>query len=217
MDNHLRELERAAVNDPEAQEKYFKAMKRLGYEIVKEPLDSWITVSDFEIIDVEDLFKRLSDKLKPEKLAKYYRFAYSFEVSGDDYNGSELDIGLLGYRLETDKEKGVRERREQKAEELKRKQEEQRREAEQLRRGQEEQRERALLEQLKTKYERIDSYDRYIEMLGPEAAESIRNYSPSYRRSWFWRKFSKLGDRTPEQALQDGDIDLVRRYALKQL
>ena len=148
----------------------------------------------------------------------YHTIGVMFEVDErDDYNEPEISLHITGKRFETDLERSVRQ---EKDKETLAKRKLWDKETKERRKREQEQRdtnERAYYEKLKEKFEREDNFKKYMELVGEEAASRLRKYSPSYLKSWFWRNQPKLNGLTAEDLIKSGDVETVRKLALKQL
>lgn len=227
MDEKLRLLERKALTDPCARIAFIKEKMRLGYRETTISLGT-ISMNDYDSFsDLDTMSAEIKDRISKASMgwsfSDFHRFPVSFEINCDHEDGNyydanqSVDIHISGVRLETDKEQKARLNREK----AQRKAESNRHKADRKRRrDQEKQRdanELEVYERLKKKFEKVDNKNNYLELLGPEATAKLKEYQPSYFNSWFWRKFAKLGGRTPEQVIQEGDVELVRKLALKEL
>jgi hypothetical protein len=228
MDTQLRQLERQALSDPEALARLVSTKLRLGYQERSEQVGSSAVYSGSPYTP-EDFSKLVDSCIKSKDRAKYHRFTWGFSVDasvsygycGDDaYVDSddiELTLYVSGVRLETEKEMKWRNKqltdREEAIKKQRRAESKVRRDAKKSRDDQE----RETYNRLKRKFESEEKTEQLLASIGEAAEASLREYSPSYFKSWFYRKFKKLGGKTPTEIYDEGDIDKLRLFALKTL
>lgn len=232
MDTRLRELQRSIAAEginSDAGRKFVLEMMRLGYEERTEDIGT-IDYLGADNISLEDFAQKIENQVKDKHRTKYHRFSLRFygTCEGgsydpyDDYPTScdgvdNIGVSICGVRLETEKEFKARVKRIEKQEAAER---ERQRAESAARREQQRMRDdhdRQVYERLKRKFESEEKMDKLLTDIGEHAENSLRQYSPSYFKSWFGRKFKKLGGKTPIEVYDEGDIEKLRLFALKAL
>jgi hypothetical protein len=241
MDTRLRELERQALTDPDAKLRWIHEKKRLGYR------ETQIYVATIDVsnqtIELDDFSKQTQEKIASaktripgvRKLVKCrdicHRYALAFSGEGAsccgsydcycDNEASTVQVTIYGYKLETDAEKLTREKQE--AAQLKRAEREQARRIKSQRDATEaaqkltKERDMKIYLRLKRQFESQEKVANLLTAIGSEAGAKLKEYSPSYYKGWFWRKSKKLGNRSPEEVYDAGEIELLKSFALKLL
>lgn len=224
MDTRLRELERQANNDPDALNRLIVEKMRLGYQEKEESLarpdiDCGTTLS------LEELQQLINSQVTAKKRAKFHDIKLRFYINTpgyiDNHYVDEMDcsisLNIIGIRLESDKELKHRLAVEKRIEnDLMRRaaaEKAEKKHQKELRK----QCERAEYERLKKKFEAEEQTQKLLEALGNEAVTALNSYRPQYYKSWFSRKFKKLGGKTPLEVFKEGDIEKLRSLVLKQL
>ncbi len=242
MDTKLRELERQALTDPDAKLRWIEEKKRLGFRETQ----LYVTTMELEPnegIALEGFSKTIQDRISSAKtripgVRKLVRcqdicHRYTITFSGDgarccgseycycDSEATSVNITIHGYKLETDAEKANREKQEAARE--KQIEREQARLAKAQRSSLKaakkaaEDRDLATYQRLKRRFESQEKVTNLLTAIGSEAVAKLKEYNPAYYKSWFWRKSKKLNNRSPEEVFDAGEVDLLKRFALKLL
>lgn len=243
MDTRLRELERQALNDPDAKLRWVEEKKRLGYREVQHFITSVYMSSQYNVDDFPLMIQqaitaaRMPKSIFGIKTPKgriwkdiCHKFYIEFQGestsccgSVDCYCDNSVDVScsIYGYSLETDVQKIAREKQEatlkKQAKQQMAKRAKARRDAQKAAQEEAEKRDLEIYLKLKKQFEDKAKVESLIEAIGEEAANKLSEYTPSYYKSWFWRKSKKLSGRTPIEIYDAGEIELLKNFALKLL
>ncbi len=225
----MRELERRSLNDPEARIQLAQELGRLGYrEIVENFAKISLTYASYT---PDQFLIEINKKIKEKHRQQFHRIQLYFDGHADcsssydpydnysycDNSDVSVHVTLQGVRMETEKEFQKRTTAEQKQQEEARRLRNQQAQARRLAKMQAKELERETYERLKRKFETEDKIEKLLVDIGEEAEAALREYSPSYFKSWFNRSFKKLGGKTPLQVYEEEDVETLRLFALKRL